>query len=119
MIPVKGRCPACGASELRYGFQGHIECQNMDCDNRYAVDILLSDPEITEHLVKVVGQPGRLALSWTLRHPLIERLNDALFGCELGAILAEYGVPDKLTPGLYRAVDTTTGWEYSLVEETP
>lgn len=113
--PLQGRCPACGAEELYRGFQGRITCGNTLCENQSAIDTLLTDPELLGHLVEIIDQDGRRG--WTLRHPLIERLHDALFGCDLAAWLVEDGPPFRLEPGVYRATAAEDGlWQYEPVD---
>lgn len=98
---LDARCPACGQESLYRGFQGRVSCATDDCPNPAAVHNLLNDPNLTAHLVAVT-QEGR-GFRWTLRHPLIERLGDALFACELAQYMGSQQAsnPD-LTPGVYR-----------------
>lgn len=125
--PIQGRCPACGAEELHRGFQGRVVCGNTLCEQQDAVHDLLTDPELTEHLIKVTpsvrrfdsqGNPGPESTDWTLRHPLVERLDDALFGCELALYLnAMHQANEELAEGLHRVtVLDTGGWRFEQVK---
>lgn len=121
--PLQGRCPHCGAEELKRGFQGLIQCGNTLCEQQDAVHRLLTDPELNNHLVKVttrnrVTSEGPVPLfDWTIRHPLVERLNDDLFVCEIGLYLsAVRDGGEILKGGLYRVFDGVNGgWYMELV----
>lgn len=104
-IEVAGFCPACGAAELflrRPGLGGgptrRIFCYADRCPNPNAVDAILSDEEVL-HVV-TIGET-----SFTTRHPLIERVGDALMACDLAVSLAERQAPFE--PGVYRASRTS------------
>lgn len=92
---VAGFCPACGQELLVLTDTGHIICALSDCPNQGAVDDLLDDRE-TGHVV-VFGET-----EFTIRHPLIERLDDALLDCDLHRIIAGLDGP-PVQPGRYRA----------------
>lgn len=91
---VAGFCPmGCGQTLFLTG-DGYISCSNRDCERALAVSEILGDGE-HEHIV--VLSPG----TFTVRHPLRERLNDSLMACPLAAdIRALKGPP--LRPGRYR-----------------
>lgn len=73
---------------------GCVTCRKLDCPQPDAVSQLLADAQ-TEHVVWL-GEN-----SFTVRHPLRERLGDQLLTCQLHAdIAAEDGPP--LPPGKYR-----------------
>jgi hypothetical protein len=71
-----------------------IECTAKDCPNPTAVDAILSDPE-TEHVVTFT------ATSFSVKHPLRERCEDALLSCWVSSWLAGLEGPPA-DPGTYR-----------------
>lgn len=94
MAEIRGFCPMGCGETLFVGAVGHITCSFQDCGHPTAVDELLADRE-TEHVVKLS------ATDFTVRHPLHERLDDALMTCDLHAWIASRpGPPAK--PGTYR-----------------
>lgn len=95
MIIVAGYCPMGCGQTLFLGAGGHVTCSLIGCPRPTAVDELLHDQEI-EHLVKF-GED-----TFTVRHPLHERLDDALMTCSLHTYIAGLdGLP--MRPGRYRA----------------
>lgn len=103
------RCPACGQNTLAtapitlpqredYLQEGEgIACTNTDCWRPSAAQEILADRE-TEHVVSF-DETG-----FVIRHPLRERLDDALLYCELHEECQEMGSPPEEGPGRYRAV---------------
>lgn len=91
---VQGHCPACGWESLTLAAEGHVTCGRLDCPRPDAASVLLGDSE-TQHVV-VLGED-----EFTIRHPLIERLDDALLDCQLHADLNALAGPPRL-PGRYR-----------------
>ena len=91
---VVGHCPACGSSSLFLGEGGHVTCARLDCPNPAAVNELLDDRE-TEHIVEF----GKA--DFTVRHPLRERLGDALMDCDLHDHIVRMAGP-PVRPGRYR-----------------
>lgn len=88
---VIGFCPACGSPELSLLDTGHLHCGNVDCVQRTAPHQLLQDSE-TDHIVRIETHwPEAHRLSYTLRHPLIERLGDGIMSCHLANWLDEWG----------------------------
>ncbi|MEU6674808.1 DUF6085 family protein [Streptomyces sp. NPDC046925] len=94
MTDVQGHCPACGRASLFLGEGGYVTCSIRECPQPDAVSELLADRE-TEHIVQLAEE------GWTVRHPLIERLDDALMGCQLNAYMSTFDRPDEL--GTFRA----------------
>lgn len=95
----------CGTTLFR-AVSGHIYCTTETCPRPNAVAEILADGE-TAHIV-VVDRDG-----FTVRHPLRERLDDALLTCDVHASIPRLaGPPHK--PGRYRvwrkSEDTWT-WE--------
>ncbi len=92
---VSGYFPAgCGATLFRAA-DGRVSCSGPDCPRPAAVADLLADQE-TEHIV-VFGET-----EFTVRHPLRERLDDALMDCDLHKDIAAMDGP-PVEPGTYRA----------------
>lgn len=88
---VGGCCPM-GCGETLALRDGQIACLGTDCPEPAAVATILADPE-TDHLVRINET------SFSVRHPLRERLADALLTCGLTAQLGR----DVPVPGAYRA----------------
>ena len=104
---LEGYCPmGCGATLYRSP-NGYTVCGNADCPDFIAATRILDDEE-TEHAVQV-GTVG-----WTIRHPLRERLGDALTLCTLNEHMSSYR-PGAVKPGLYRAGQGENGWFLGLI----
>jgi hypothetical protein len=100
---VQGHCPACGRSSLFLGAGGRVTCAILTCPRPSAVDEILADREV-EHVVELTGT------GFTVRHPLRERLDDALMDCDLHTRIAASAGP-PVTPGRYRVrVPGVGGW---------
>jgi hypothetical protein len=77
-IDIRGYCPACGAAKLQaMSHVGIVHCTNPECPRLQAIHEILSTPVI-DHLLVTHDR------SWTLVHPLIERLDNAMLGCTVG-----------------------------------
>lgn len=93
-VDVSGYCPmGCGRT-LFLGSGGFVTCSWHKCPNPTAVTDLLDDPE-HEHVVEIG------ATSFSVQHPLRERLEGALFECALHSRLAALDGPPA-TVGRYR-----------------
>ena len=105
---VDGCCPmGCGRT-LFLGDGGDVTCSYLHCPDRGAVAEILADTE-TEHVV-VIGDG-----SFTIRHPLRERLGDQLLTCALHEHLANLAGP-PVKPGKYRARAVTgPGWAWEAM----
>jgi hypothetical protein len=104
---VAGYCPMGCGSTLFLASGGHVTCSYVHCSRRDAVAGLLGDRE-NEHIV-VFGEDA-----FTVRHPLRERLDDALMACELHEHIATLpGPPAK--PGRYRARGSGQSWTWQEV----
>ena len=103
---IEGYCPmGCGRT-LFVADRGNLTCSYGRCPRRDAVVELLADSE-TEHVVQFDAD------GFTVRHPLRERLDDALMECRLHAHIAGLNGP-PVRPGRYRAHDNGQGrwtWE--------
>ena len=93
-VDVVGFCPACGHESLHV-VDGKVVCaRRIRCPRPDAAHVLLQDPE-PGHLVEIKDD------GFTVRHPLIERLDDAFMDCALHACL--HALPGPPVPlGRYR-----------------
>lgn len=103
---VQGYCPmGCGRT-LFLGSGGYITCSLDKCPNPTALADLLEDPE-HEHIVVLEDS------TFSIEHPLRERLNGVLFKCPLHAFIQGHDGP-PLRPGRYRVRqrgDDRFSWE--------
>jgi len=95
MTDVQGNCPMGCGEGLILGEGGVIWCAALLCPRPTAAAEILADRE-SEHIV-IFGET-----EFTVRHPLRERLDDALMDCELHKDIAAMDGP-PVTPGTYRA----------------
>lgn len=80
---VQGFCPACGNPTLAIDeFEARLGCTEVDCPRPTAAHDVLSDDQ-TLHLVTLRRD------DFTVRHPLIERLDNRLEECRIHAALAD------------------------------
>jgi hypothetical protein len=93
---IAGYCPMGCGETLFLADGGHITCSYLHCPEPTAVDQLLDDRE-TEHIVEF-GET-----TFTVRHPLRERLGDALMACRLHQTVAAGSGGPPIAPGRYRA----------------
>lgn len=93
----------CGQT-LFLGAGGYVTCGWEKCPHPDAVSAILDDAE-TDHIVELTDS------SWSVRHPLRERIDDAMLDCPLGRWLADLsGPPHK--PGRYVARLSEDRWEF-------
>jgi hypothetical protein len=98
-IAIAGNCPmGCGPS-LFIGEGGSVACMSGSCPRPSAVTELLADGE-TEHVVELREK------DFTVRHPLRERLDDALMGCPLNNSSEWLIGEPPYARGRYRVVQT-------------
>jgi hypothetical protein len=102
---VVGYCPfGCGRT-LFLAEGGYVTCSLVGCPRPDAVVDLLADDE-AEHVVEV-GES-----EFTVRHPLRERLDEALMRCDLHRWMAALPGPPR-QPGRYRVVaDPRRTWRF-------
>lgn len=101
---VTGYCPmGCGRT-LFLADGGYVTCSYLHCPRPDAVADLLDDKE-TAHIAEF-SESG-----FTLRHPLRERLDDALMKCELHEHIARLAGP-PVKPGRYRALGNGRQWTW-------
>jgi hypothetical protein len=104
---VQGYCPmGCGRT-LFLADGGYVTCSYLHCPRRDAVVDLLADGE-SEHIA-VFGEA-----TFTIRHPLRERLDDALMDCVLHEYCEALDGP-PVQPGRYRAVLSGERWTWTAV----
>lgn len=94
MTPLHGHCPH-GCGETLFVYDGRIICAGEACDDDEAVNKILQDGE-TEHIVRFSRH------SFTVRHPLRERIGDELMNCEVHLECGALMGPPEGEPGLYR-----------------
>ena len=92
---VQGCCPMGCGETLVLAAEGYVTCTRLRCPRPDAATDILADQE-SEHIV-VFGET-----EFTVRHPLRERLDDALMDCELHKDIAAMAGP-PVRPGTYRA----------------
>ena len=93
-VTIPGYCPmGCGMT-LFTGAGGYLTCSALKCPRPGAASDLLDDSE-AEHVV-VLKQS-----TFTVRHPLRERLDDELLKCSLDEWLVSRSGPPAV-PGRYR-----------------
>lgn len=106
---VAGHCPACGGILARDA-SGVIICTEAGCPDTLAAHKVLAEDE-TEHIVSI--EPER----FHVKHPLRERIDDALLSCGIHARISNLPVSvvdaKDLGPGIYRVTDYASGlnWE--------
>lgn len=91
-------CPMGCGEHVHLMPSGLLCCLAPHCPRPGAAGEILADRE-SEHVVNFT------ALGWTLRHPLKERLDDALMLCELNDYLGGYDTA-PVTLGRYRMTMT-------------
>lgn len=98
-IQMKGFCPNCGQRTLvaKWGMVGEAElaCTNLGCDDLAAASKIIGECE-TEHIVMCFEE------TYTIKHPLRERINDELYDCTIAAAFRDEWGPPREGPGLYR-----------------
>lgn len=93
-------CPSCGAPDLVVTANkgGLLRCTYVMCPEPDALERILADPRIHQHTVRLDEE------GWTVRHPLIERLDDRLFTCSLNHYLSsDDALLNAMVPGEYEA----------------
>lgn len=107
MILLEGHCPTCGnqtlyAEEMRV--VNRIICMGDDCPDPHSVHRILQDSQ-TDHIVHFSGA------GFTIRHPLRERIDDALIDCELHLALMGFPGPPEGRSGRFRAFQKDGVWD--------
>jgi hypothetical protein len=96
MTAVDGFCPMGCGPNLFLDDEGRVTCSIVECPRPDAAAQVLDD-RVSEHLVTFEAD------GFTVRHPLRERLDDALMTCQLHTHIACLSGP-PVQPGLYRAL---------------
>lgn len=91
---VQGYCPMGCGQTLFLGSGGYVTCSLDKCPRPDAASDILGEPE-TEHIVLL--EPG----TFSIQHPLKERLDGDLFKCGLHSELSDASGPPSM-PGRYR-----------------
>lgn len=115
-------CPACGHHLAELGSMPRLyhplHCANKDCPRPNAALEILSEPQRTDHLVSL-GRDG----GFSVKHPLIERLDDKLLHCHLADYVAEFGEQWLIDPvretGWLEPGVTYRMWDEGGVSHTP
>jgi hypothetical protein len=81
---------------------GYVTCSLAECPRPDAVTELLADRE-TEHIVLIYPD------NFTVRHPLRERLDEALMDCQLHHHITSFDGP-PVAPGRYRVTHDGARW---------
>lgn len=108
---IRGHCPMGCGETLFIGSSGYVTCSVIGCSAPTAVSDILDDSE-SEHLVTLSDEGP----SFTIRHPLRERLGSALEDCALHAYLAGLDGPPRRA-GRYRVTVPVIGhgWHFAPV----
>jgi hypothetical protein len=80
---IQGRCPACGHGRLFVGSGGYLTCPKTDCPMPDAASRLLLDHAQPEHHVTIHVSRHQGDRTFTIRHPLMDRLAGTLEDCSL------------------------------------
>jgi hypothetical protein len=84
-------CPMCGQQLAYTQDHGELTCVGTDCPRPTAAAELLSEGE-TEHLVTLTAD------GYSVKHPIRERLDNQLLGCDLADYISEHA-QDHITAG--------------------
>jgi len=108
---ISGYCPMGCGQTLSVMAKGHVTCRKLECPRPDAVSEILADAE-TEHVVKF-GET-----TFTVRHPLRERLDGQLMDCQVHEWVAALDGP-PVPPGTYRAAppnDAGGVWSWTEID---
>jgi hypothetical protein len=101
---VSGICPACGYPTLFLGSGGHVTCSRLTCPRPTTADEILGERE-SGHLVDIDE------FDYSMVHPLIERLDNALLDCDLAKYMRSLDGP-PVEPGRYRVTWAEDDWTW-------
>lgn len=87
MTTIQARCPACGEAKLTVTSDGRLRCAHVDCPQPGSLSKLLNEPFPAEHWVHL--RPT----GFYVMHPLIERVDQTIFDCEIDTELAIMNAP--------------------------
>jgi hypothetical protein len=115
MIAVAGFCPMGCGQTLTLGATGpgggRVWCSATDCPEPEAVSHILGDHR-TEHIVALRED------DFTVKHPLRERLDDALMSCVIDEHLTSLSSPPH-PPGVYSMIRAGEHWNYHRIGDLP
>jgi hypothetical protein len=109
---VQGYCPMGCGQTLRLGAGGFVTCGNPECPDPKAMTKLIEDPPETAHTVLFADDD-----TFTIQHPIRERLEGELFICALHTYLVGLEGP-PVVPGRYRVTPVSRGWQFTKITET-
>lgn len=101
---VQGYCPMGCGTTLFLGSGGYVTCSLDKCPNPSAASDILDTRE-HEHIVVLEED------TFSMQHPLRERLNGELFDCGLHQYLNTLGGPPRM-PGRYRVGMVGGDWYF-------
>lgn len=104
---VQGYCPMGCGDTLFLGSGGYVTCGYIPCPKPTAVSDILADRE-SEHIV--ILSDG----TFSIKHPLRERVDGDLFDCLLDRYLSNLDGP-PMKPGTYRVRKQPGGWFWQEV----
>lgn len=110
---VRGFCPM-GCGETLVASQGYgdlydILCTNPDCTYLDAVTRILANPYLDAHVVELTS------MGFTIKHPISERVDDALFSCQLHTYISRLDRPPRDVGYYYvRGSGHNWTWETAL-----
>lgn len=116
MILLAGHCPhGCGqvlyVDDAQIDTEGNrVVCMGENCPDPQAVHRILADAQ-TDHRVHFSGT------GFTIRHPLRERIDDALMDCELHLALMGMPGPPEGRPGTFRFFEKDGRWEMERLDD--
>jgi hypothetical protein len=114
MINIDGYCPlGCGqtlrAEETK--LVNRVICWAATCPDPLAAQKILQDP-MTEHIVRFSFSGS----GFTVKHPLRERLDDALLYCELAQICGAMPEPPGGVAGSYLVRLEEENWTFERID---
>lgn len=115
---VQGYCPMGCGQTLFLGEGGFITCATLECPRPDAATLVLEEQE-TDHVVVFSDDDD----TFTIMHPLRERLDGELVICPLHIYLVGLTGP-PVTPGQYHVSYLGAGgpdsaaWEFEEIEES-
>jgi hypothetical protein len=108
LLRVRGFCPmGCGVTLSIDTTIGDIVCGHALCPRPDAAQTILNDPE-TEHIAEFTDD------GFTVKHPLRERLDDALLTCDLLGHIQRIGLGEHPRAGRYRVAWRGSSWDWTL-----
>lgn len=110
---VQGHCPnGCGATLELNIVTGQMSCSHGECPDPNAVQLILDHNE-PHHIIRI-GPDG-----WVVKHPLLERVEDKLFDCQITKAMSLFtGPPVGTRHGDYAVTVNDDGsWNWTRLED--